>query len=184
MPKDIIQAVNEIDTITNKIQFDHFDSDQHTVQQNYFGNTQDGNQEHCISIVNSNYESDGHLDDSQQINGTNSDTKFPYTNEILPLVGSDISTIVSMKCASIDISAHVSSKCVFTDVSTERVSTNVSLENVYTEASTDVSTNTYSSNSGASLQNLLDQWVEFRYDQYIFPTEIIQLTATSIINNS
>ena len=39
MSENIIQAVNEIDTITNKIQFAHFDSDQHTVQQNHFVNT-------------------------------------------------------------------------------------------------------------------------------------------------
>ena len=29
--EDIIQAVNEMGTITNKIQLDHFDCDQHTV---------------------------------------------------------------------------------------------------------------------------------------------------------
>ena len=50
MPKDIIQAVNEINTITNKIQLDHFDRDQHTVQQNHFGNTKDDNQEHYVTI--------------------------------------------------------------------------------------------------------------------------------------
>ena len=27
MPEDLIQAVNEVDTITKKIQLDHFDSD-------------------------------------------------------------------------------------------------------------------------------------------------------------
>mgnify|MGYP005669607397 CR=1 FL=1 len=32
MPEDIIQAVNEMGTITNKIHLDHFDSDQHIVQ--------------------------------------------------------------------------------------------------------------------------------------------------------
>ena len=31
MPKDIIQAVNEMSAITNKIQLNHFNRDQHTV---------------------------------------------------------------------------------------------------------------------------------------------------------
>ena len=32
---------------------------------------------------NSDHESDGYLDDSQQIAGANSDTRFPHTNEII-----------------------------------------------------------------------------------------------------
>ena len=52
-------------TITNNIQLDLFDHDQYTAQQNHFSNTQDDNQEHYISIKNSDHESDGHLDDSQ-----------------------------------------------------------------------------------------------------------------------
>ena len=83
MSEDIIQAVNEMGTITNKIQLDHFDYDQHTVQQDDFDTTQDNNQEHYVSIKNSDHESDSHLDNSQQIAGANSDTRFPYTNEIL-----------------------------------------------------------------------------------------------------
>ena len=44
MFKDIIQTVNDIGIITNKIQLNHFDCDQLTVQQNHFGITQDYNQ--------------------------------------------------------------------------------------------------------------------------------------------
>ena len=83
MPDDIIQAVNEIGTITNKIQLDHFHCDQHTVQQiilvilkMVIKNTMFGNQEHYISMEISDHESDSHLDDSQQIAGENSDTRF------------------------------------------------------------------------------------------------------------
>ena len=39
MPENIILAVNEMGTIMNKIQLDHFDRDQHTIQQNHFGTT-------------------------------------------------------------------------------------------------------------------------------------------------
>ena len=63
MPEDIIQAVNEMGTITNKIQLDHFDYDQHTVQQDDFDTTQDNNQEHYASIKNSDHESDNNLDE-------------------------------------------------------------------------------------------------------------------------
>ena len=63
---------------------------------------------------NSEHESDGDLDNSQQIDGMNSDTRFPHTNEILQPVGSSISTIVSMKCASTDISTSVFLKCLST----------------------------------------------------------------------
>ena len=83
MSEDIIQAVNEMGTITNKIQLDHFDRDQHTVQQNHFGTTQDDNQEHYVIIENFDHESSSHLEDSQQIAGTNSGTKFLRTNENL-----------------------------------------------------------------------------------------------------
>ena len=65
MPEEIIQAVNEIGTITNTIQLDHFDSDHHIAQQNHFGATQDNNQQHYVSIKKSDHESDGHLDESQ-----------------------------------------------------------------------------------------------------------------------
>ena len=39
MLEDIIQALNEMGTITNNIQLNHFDCDQHTVQQNHFCTT-------------------------------------------------------------------------------------------------------------------------------------------------
>ena len=52
-------------TITNKIQFDHFDFDQHTVQQNHFIITQDDNQEHYVIIKDSDHKSNSHLEDSQ-----------------------------------------------------------------------------------------------------------------------
>ena len=83
IPKDIIQAINGMVTFTNKIQLDHFDLDQRTVQQNYFGNTQDDNQEHYVTIKNFDHESEGHIDESQQIAGANTNTRFPHTNKIL-----------------------------------------------------------------------------------------------------
>ena len=39
MPEDIIQAVNEMGTITDKIQLNQFNRDQHTIQQHHFGTT-------------------------------------------------------------------------------------------------------------------------------------------------
>ena len=45
---------------------------------------------------NSDPESDSELDNSQQIDGMNSDTRFPQTNEILRPVESSISTNVFM----------------------------------------------------------------------------------------
>ena len=103
MPEDIIQTVNEMGKITNKIQLNHFDCDQHTVQQNHFGNTQDDNHEHYVIIKYSDHESDSHLDESQQIAGANFDTRFPHTNKILRPAGYGISTIISMKRTSTDI---------------------------------------------------------------------------------
>ena len=65
IPEDIIQAVKEMSTITNKIQLDHFDCDQHIAQQNYFSTIQNDNQENYVSIKDYEHESDGHLDDTQ-----------------------------------------------------------------------------------------------------------------------
>ena len=103
VPENIIQAVNKMDTITNKIYLDHFDLDHHTSKQDHSGTAQDDNRENYASIKNCDHESDGHLYDSQQIDGTNSDTRFPHTNKMLRLVGSSIYTIVSMECTSTDI---------------------------------------------------------------------------------
>ena len=77
-------------TITNKIQLDHFDCDQHTAQQDHSNTTQDDNQEHYASMDNSDHESDNDLDNSQRIDGMNSDTKFPHTIEILRPVESNM----------------------------------------------------------------------------------------------
>ena len=79
MPEDIIQTVNEMGKITNKIQLNHFDCDHYTAQQIYFGTTQDDSQDHYTSTKNSDHESGGRLDD-QQIDGTNYNTRFPHTN--------------------------------------------------------------------------------------------------------
>ena len=79
MPEDIIQTVNEMGTITNKIQLNHSDRDHYTAQQIYFGTTQDRNQDHYANTENSDHESGGHSDD-QQIDGTNYNTRFPHTN--------------------------------------------------------------------------------------------------------
>ena len=106
MPKEIIQAVYEMGTITNKIHLYHFDRDHQKSQQNHFGTTHDDNQEHYVSIKNCDHESDGHLNKSQKIDGTNSDTRFPHTNGILQTVGPSISTIFSMECTSTDISTN------------------------------------------------------------------------------
>ena len=65
---------------------------------------------------NSEHENDNELDNSKQIDGMNSDTRFPQTNKILQPVESSISIIVSMKYASTNISTNVFSKCVSTTV--------------------------------------------------------------------
>ena len=83
MSEDIIQAVNKMGTITNKIQLNHFDCDQHTVQHNHFGTTQDDNQERYVIIENSDHERYGHLEASQQIAGAKSGTSFSHKNNIL-----------------------------------------------------------------------------------------------------
>ena len=83
MPADLVKAINKMGTFTNKIHIDHFDCDRHNAQQDHFSNTQDDNQEHHASMENSDPEIDGELDNSQQIDSVNSDTRFPQTNEIL-----------------------------------------------------------------------------------------------------
>ena len=96
MPEDLTKTVNEMGTVNNSIQLDHFDCDQHTAQQDHFRNTQDDNYEHYVSMDNFDYESEDDLDNSQQIDGMNSDARFLYMNEIQQLVESSISTNVSM----------------------------------------------------------------------------------------
>ena len=76
MPGDLIEIINEMDTSTTKIQINHFDSDHYIAQEDHFNNTQDDNQDHCDDIDNSEDESDGGLDNSQQIDGMKSDTRF------------------------------------------------------------------------------------------------------------
>ena len=72
----------------------------------------------------SEHESDGELDNSQQIDGMNSDTRFPQTNEVLQSLESSISTIVSMKYASTDVSTNAFLKCVSTDLFINCISNN------------------------------------------------------------
>ena len=50
MPEDLIETISKMVTFTNNIQTIHFDRDQHTAQQDYFGTTQDDNQEQYVSI--------------------------------------------------------------------------------------------------------------------------------------
>ena len=66
------------------------------------------------------------MTDSQQIDSIISDINIPHSHEILQPLGFSISTIVSVKCASIDISTNVFLKCTSTDLFTERVSANIS----------------------------------------------------------
>ena len=40
MPEDLIEVINEIDSLTTKIQINHFDSDRFTAQDDYFDNIQ------------------------------------------------------------------------------------------------------------------------------------------------
>ena len=83
MLEDIIQVVNEMGTITNKIQLNHFECDHLTAQQDHFGTTQDDNQEHYAIMENFDHENDSHLDDSQQIDGMKFDTRFCQENKNL-----------------------------------------------------------------------------------------------------
>ena len=63
--EDLIEAINKINTFTNKIQINHFDSDHYTAQHDHFRNTQDDNQEHCDNMDNPEHESYNELDNSQ-----------------------------------------------------------------------------------------------------------------------
>ena len=99
------------------------------------------NQEHYGINKKSNHESDGHLEDSQQIADENSGTRFPHTNKILQPAGSGTSTTVSIKCTSTDISNEcMSTECVSTDISIESVSVNtftsLSTESIFIDAFT------------------------------------------------
>ena len=57
MHKDLIRAINEMDTFTTNIQIYHFDSDHYTSQEDYFDNTQDDGQAQCDDVNNSEQES-------------------------------------------------------------------------------------------------------------------------------
>ena len=83
MPKGLIEVINKMDIFTNTIKINQFDQDQHTAQQDHFSNTQQDNKEYQASMNNSEHESNGELDNSQQIDDMYSDTRFPEKNEIL-----------------------------------------------------------------------------------------------------
>ena len=76
MPEDLIKVINKMNTFTNKIRINHFDSDHYTAQEDHFGNTQqDDDQEYCDDMNNSEHEYYNKLDDSQQIDGMGSDIR-------------------------------------------------------------------------------------------------------------
>ena len=76
MPENLTKTINKMGTFTNKIQINNFDCDQHTAQQDHFGNTQNDNQKQYDNMDNSEHESDDELDNSQQIDSISSDTQI------------------------------------------------------------------------------------------------------------
>ena len=65
MLKDQIKAINEMDSCTNKIQSNHFDSDNLTTQDDNSNNNKDNSQTWCNVEDNSEDESYDKLDSSQ-----------------------------------------------------------------------------------------------------------------------
>ena len=64
IPDDLIEAINKMDTFTNKIQINYFDSDHYIAEEDHFDNTQNDNQEHCDDTDNSEHERYDELDNS------------------------------------------------------------------------------------------------------------------------
>ena len=131
MPEDLIEIVNKMGSFTFKIHIDHFDCGQHTAQQDHFGSTQDDNQEQHASMDNFDCESNGKLDNSQQIDNINSDTRFPQSNEILRPLESNISTNVFMSMPNGVTVIHTTLQSLFSTETSVRqylynYSTNVS----------------------------------------------------------
>ena len=116
-------------------------------------------------------------------------------------MGSGISTIFSIKCASTDISTNVSSKCVSIDISNECVtteyvyidismksvsieaSTGLSKENVFTDVFTHVSAKFVSTNipTGVSTD---DNVIRYTRISTNVSTRIFMDVPTIIINNT
>ena len=67
VPEDLIKAMNKTNSSDNKIQINHFDSNQSIVRNDYSYNNDDNSQTPSNYNVNSGDKSHGELDSSQQI---------------------------------------------------------------------------------------------------------------------
>ena len=83
VPKDLIEAITETDSVTTKIQIDHFDSDPFTAQDDHINNTKDNGQTQCYGINNSEDESYDELDSSQQLDCMELNTTLDQENQII-----------------------------------------------------------------------------------------------------
>ena len=68
IPEDLINTMNKIDSSDNKIQIDHFDSDQSIVWDNHSNNNDNDSQTPNNDVDNSEGGSHGKSDSSQQLN--------------------------------------------------------------------------------------------------------------------
>ena len=68
VPEDLMEAINEIDSSNNKIKVNHFNSDHSIIQENRSNNNKHDGQNPRNDKDNSEAESHGKLDSSQQIN--------------------------------------------------------------------------------------------------------------------
>ena len=92
VPEDLIEAINETDLFTNKMQINHFGSDYFTAQDDHYNNNENDSQTQYNVKDNSRDE----LDSSQQLDSMDSKIIIQQENQILLTVESSKSMSVSM----------------------------------------------------------------------------------------
>lgn len=94
VPEDLIEAINEADSFSNKIQINHFGNNYCTAQDDHPNNNKDDDQTRSNDIDNYKGESYDELNNSQQLDCKESNTMFPDEKKVLLIVGSSKSTSV------------------------------------------------------------------------------------------
>ena len=95
VPEDLIKAINKTDSSNNKIQVDHVNNKDSTIQDDHSNNNKDDSQTQFKDKDSSVDKSHGESDSSQQLKGLKSNQIVHQENQILLSEESSNSTILS-----------------------------------------------------------------------------------------
>ena len=96
VPEDLTETMNKTDSSDNKIQIDHFDSNQSVVLDDHSNNNDDDSQTPSNDKDNSEDGSHGELDSSQQLKDLKSNKIVNHEDQVILTKKSNNSTSVSM----------------------------------------------------------------------------------------